>query len=512
MKFAKAVASIGTITELKRIAKPYVIDYRNLGDEEIRSALVKTAPQYYYEANVATALQGFALSSTRRCRIISHLLLRRVLLQSDGYICPKRETDDSIIEFEQEIVNRSNEEIIYRTEERNRALELFKFVLETAWHHNDDVSADEKNLIEKLRVRLKVSEREYYLIEAKLGKFPTPENTLHSRGEIDEVRQLMQAQGLLFSVRDNDNTDFDLIPEEIAAVLRRLMKIDIRDYGYSELLKSKYVRSKTYLADILQKAEIPVHKYATTEELKLAVQEHVSPFNLIGGYSPRDGLNAGTLEKWCSDLGIPSSGSKSDLIERIVGHYDDLRVRDDSISDERETWYEYFAKYAGRDLAFLRSQQLIEKDLQCEHRFEEATNFLFEKRLFHKPLSLVGTAHADGALSYHDKLILWDNKSKESPVNLKDHIRQFDGYVKNAEKPVVAFLVIGPDFTAESSLLAMEYQVQNGIPMTLVTADEFKQIADRWYSKARGSGEKAFPLGYLLQPGRLNLALLDAVL
>ena len=445
-------------------------------------------------------------------RIISHLLLRRVLLQQDNYVFPRKEVDDRIIEFEQDIVNLSNEELLDSTDERNEALGLFKFVLETAWGHNDDVSPDEKNLIEKLRLRLQITEREYYLMEAKLGKFPKPENTLHNRSEIDEVRQQMQVQGLLFSVRDDDNTDFDIIPDEIAVVLRKLLGINIRDYGYGELLKSKHVKSKKYLSDILSKGSVPIHKHPTVDELKVIVQEHVSPEILIGGYSPRDGLSAATLERWCSDISTRASGPKNELIERIVQHYDALRLRDESIGDERELWYGFFEKLAERDLDLLRSQQVIEKDLQCEHRFEEATNFLFEKRLFHKPLSLVGTAHADGVLSFQDKLIFWDNKSKESSVNLHDHIKQFDGYIKSADKPVAAFFVIGPSFTPASSLLAMEYQVKNGIPMTLITAGELKQIAENWVTKAKSTQEKAFPLGYLLQPGRVNLSLLEGVI
>ncbi len=512
MNLQKAVKSIGTITELKRIAKAYVIDYRNLDEDEIREALIKTGPQYYYENNVSSTLRAFTLSSTRHHRIISHLLLRRVLLQKDGYVCPRKETDDGIIEFEQDIVNLSNEELLDRSDERNEAFELFKFVLETAWGHNDDVSPDEKNLIEKLRDRLQITEREYYQIEAKLGKFPKPGNTLHTRGEIEDVRQLMQAQGLLFSIRDDDNTDFDVIPDEIAEVLRKLLGIGIRDFGYTELLKSKHVRSKKHLIEILKKGSVPIHKNPTVEELKFTIQEHVPPEILLGGYSPRDGLNISTLEAWCSDLGLPISGSKNERIDRIVQHFDALQLRDESVGDEREFWFNFFEKLAERDLTYLRSQQVIDKDLQCERRFEEATNFLFEKRLYHKPLNLVGSAHADGALSFQDKLIFWDNKSKESQVNLKDHIKQFDGYIKSADKPVAGFFVIGPCFTPESSLLAMEYQVQNGVPVTMITANELKQIADGWMTKSKSSQEKAFPLGYLLQPGRLNLALLEGVL
>ncbi|MBA4148146.1 MAG: hypothetical protein H0X66_08515 [Verrucomicrobia bacterium] len=122
----------------------------------------------------------------------------------------------------------------------------------------------------------------------------------------------------------------------------------------------------------------------------------------------------------------------------------------------------------------------------------------------HRPLTLLGSNHPDGAISFREELIYWDNKSKETPVNLKDHLRQFDEYIKTAEKKVACFLVIGPDFTPESSLVAMQYFVENGTTLTLITAGELKELAERWKAKAGTQAEGAFPLGYLIQPGRFN--------
>jgi hypothetical protein len=150
---------------------------------------------------------------------------------------------------------------------------------------------------------------------------------------------------------------------------------------------------------------------------------------------------------------------------------------------------------------------LIEKDNEVERKFEDATNYLFEARLGHKPLTLVGTEHPDGALSYRDELIYWDNKSKETPVNIKDHLKQFDAYVRSADKKVACFLVIGPDFTPESAVLAMQYQVQNGTTITLISAAELKALAEEWSSKDSTNLGTPFPLGYLIQPGRFNRAL-----
>jgi len=93
-------------------------------------------------------------------------------------------------------------------------------------------------------------------------------------------------------------------------------------------------------------------------------------------------------------------------------------------------------------------------------------------------------------------------------VNLKDHIKQFDSYIRDSDKPVAGFVVFGPEFTPESSLLAMQYQVENGTMISMITALELKELAEKWSSKNEGS---AFPLGYLLQSGRFNPQLVAAL-
>lgn len=507
MNIKSCVANVPTFTELKRIAQPYVIDYRGLTEEEVKAAIVKTAPQYYHEDNVRNALHGVLYHTDRNVRIIGPCLLKNVLLQMDGFMCPRKEADEEVIKWEQAIVDHSNEDLLQKSSDRSQELGMMQFVVEVAWENDNDLSVDEKNLLEKIRERLKVTQREYRIIEARLGKFPKPSNTLHTRDEIEGVRRLLQTNGLLFAVRD-DNVDFDVIPDELALAIRQVLGIEIREYGYGELLKYKTVRNKAYIKDTLNKVGIKPDKYATLESLSATAIEQLSPRVLLGGLSPRDGLQMQDMSKWCGDLGLNVSGSKNDLIERIIHFYDALHEKPDELGDEREIYYNYLKELAFRDREALRSQQLIDKDIEMERKFEEVTNFVFERYLGHKPLKMVGTNHADGALSYKDKIILWDNKSKETPVNLKDHIKQFDSYIRESDKPVAGFIVFGPDFTEESSLIAMQYQVENGTMIAMITAEELKTVAEQWHAKNEGS---AFPLGYLLQSGRFNPQLVAAL-
>lgn len=513
MQLNNVVEHIGTITDLKRIASAYVVDYRNLTDEDLKAALIKTCPQYYFKDNLRKTLNELFFNDNRNYRIISNLILKNVLLQKDDFMCPRKETEEEIVNFESSIINRSNEDLLQKSPERSKKLDLFKFVLETAWEHNDSISVDEKNLIEKLRARLKITETEYQIIEAKLGKYPKPGNELHTRADIEEVRRIMQARGLIFAIRDNDKTDFDIIPEEVAYAIRDILNIEIRRHGYKELLSLKYVRSKQYMFDILEKCGIVYEKSMTVDGLQEMLIEQVPPSILLGGTSPRDGLDYNILKKWCGDLKLSISGTKNELIIRIIHYYDNILERDEIDGDEREIYYNYFSSFAKRELEFLRNQQLISKDIECEKKFEDATNYLFEKKLLHTPLKMISTSHPDGALSYQDKVIYWDNKSKETPVNLKDHIKQFDGYIKSSEKKVAVFIVIGPEFTPESALLSMQYQVESGTMLSLLTATDLKAIAESWSKKnIENKKEDPFSLGYLLQPGRFNIDLLASII
>ena len=511
MNIAKTVENIPTLIELKRIASAYVIDFRNLSEKGLRSALIKTAPQYYFDENVQQTLDNCLLHNDRDIRTLTPIFLKHILLQKDDFICAKNTVNDEIVKWEQAIIDRSNEDLIQQGGEKGKYLELFQFVLEEAWEREGEITPNEKNLIEKIRKRFKITEVEYRIIEAKLGRFPKGENQLHTHDEIERVRRFLQSSGILFSIRDQDRTSFDVIPSEVADTIRKILGVEIRNYGYTELLKHKHVKSKAYLLEVLRKCNIEIEAAPTLKGLQLKVLAQVSPSILLGGLSPRDGLNIRNLKDWCSQLEIKSSGTKHELIERLIGFYDRLLTKYEAITDEREIWYQHYEQFARRNLQFLREQQLISKDIEVERKFEDATNFLFEKKLKHKPLKLVGTAHADGAVSHQDKLIYWDNKSKEMEVDLKDHLSQFDRYIVGSDRRVAVFLVIGPGFTDESSLLAMQYFVEKGTAISLISAEDLKSLAQEWSGREGGKSDSPFPLGYLVQPGKFNRNLVPKI-
>ena len=511
MNFNQYIDQIPNITIAKRIASAYVADYRRLELDEIKEFLNKTAKQYTSYENIANRLEEVKLDSNRAVRIIAPILLRDYLLDQDDFISSCKETDTAILNYEKSIIDEANNFDINKI---SKDLALFRHMLDTAWELNDNISVDEKNLLEALRKYLSITIKEQQILEAKSGRFPNPENVLHTFDDIDVARKLLQTKGLLVCIKNSDGVMCDMIPEDVAKEIRKYYAIEIRTYGYEKLVD--YVIKKTkkqYLIDIVtkasknyNKAKIELSNNPTVNELRTIILKSVQPSNLIGGFSAYDGMNVEELSNWCGDLGLTAYGAKKVLIERILEYYDAVRRIELKTEDAREKLVSVYAELARRDLKFLRSNNIIEKDLQCEHYFEDATNYIFEKMLMNKPLTLTGTEHPDGKLSFKDKYIMWDNKSKETPVNLKDHILQFDRYIKSADKDVVVFMVIAPEFTAQSVQECVDYSLNNDTQILLITAEELKTVAEAWSKKHNG---EIFNLGYFKQNGRFDIKLLN---
>lgn len=500
MNFNACIENVSTFTDLKRFANEYVIDYKRLSFDELKAAVIKTAPQYSNDDNIQKVVRFFELNPERDTRVLFSILVKSVLLNCDDFTESVRTTEDKVIAYEQEIVDQANE---FSLKDEVDNIDFYQYVVEAAWDENDDVSVDEQNLINKIRTKLRVSEKHHQILEAKIGRFPKKGNVLHTKDEISAVRQLLQKKGILISVRDTNNVDYDVIPTEVAEALRKVFHIDIKEASFYNMLDNKFVRNKAYLTDILSKASVTIPKYANLGQLKELVVRSIAAHNLLGGFSANDGLDKTTLSNWCGTLGLNIYGTKPELINRIIAYYDAIKQIQCTEEDERELYYHFYTDLAARNLSELRQQGVISKDLECEHKFEEATNYIFEKIFRIKPLMMSGTEHPDGILSFNDKLIMWDNKSKETDVSLADHIKQFDRYIQNSTKPVSVFMVIGPSFTEDSQKECAKYAMTNDTIILLITAKELKNLAELWHKNHTDDAEP-LPLGVFKQNGRFN--------
>ncbi|OWK37635.1 hypothetical protein FRUB_06755 [Fimbriiglobus ruber] len=201
----------------------------------------------------------------------------------------------------------------------------------------------------------------------------------------------------------------------------------------------------------------------------------------------------------CASFGLKSSGAKAELVTRLIDFYDDLTFEERVTKDSREEWYANYELLAGRAYAELPAKRLINKDLDIEHMFEDATAFLFEARL-HVPCDMTRKDNkADGKLQLDNtQCLLLDCKSAEAAVNLQDYLdTQFDGYLRkerDSGKQPLGFLVIAPGFTPQSLRLAYQYKARTTWDVALITAEGLRHLADRWVI---AEPQKPFPVRLL---------------
>jgi hypothetical protein len=506
MKFSEVVSNIARVTDLRRIAKARLFDVSSLPEEELKEQLIEKVDQFASKQALESALNAALDHPDHSIRLITPVVLIEILLQKHDYSLPENETAEEVMAWEQSVIDESKEQ-----ETSARMVEnygTFEFVVQAAWENDDSISQDEHRLIERIRNRFKITRREYRVLEAGLGRYPKKGNELHTRDDIKLTRHYLQEAGLLLTFRDSDGRDCDIIPEEMAIHLRGVLQLPLRHYGYYQLLGYRAVKQKSFLSQALESAGMVVKKNPSSNDLREICVGHINPEILLGGYSQRDGLDKVVLEKWCRDLQLQVSGSKSEVISRIIQYYDSLVEIEGDREDEREIWFQHYEEYACRDYQFLRQRQLIEKDLEVEHHFEAATDFLFEKYLNHKPLTLPGSEQPDGALSHGEKRLLWDNKSKEKVCNLKDHLGQFSRYFNKYAGNASALLVIAPDFTPDSANQALLHEVNTGQKLSLITAKELKDLTTRWSESKKK--DEPFPLRFLTSVGRFNPVVAEA--
>lgn len=506
MKFSEVIRNVQKISNLRRNALAYVHDSRRVKDkDELINLLEKTSKQYFDEQNIIKTLDDLKIHNDRNVRTLYSLFLKTILLEKLGFQEESRKVNDEIRIIEQEIVNIANKPEAFSINIKNPRfyqLDLFKFILKKAWEHNEGISVDEKNLILSIQEKLGISDKEYMIIEAQLNHFPKEKKELHTSVEFDKVRRELLTRGLLFEIRDNDGSDVDIIPEEIAFTLRKIWNIELRRENYYELLKNKYIKNKSYLSGIIERSEIVYDvSRSTLNQINEVVINNITPSNVIGGFSPRDGLNSRDLISWLKDIGLSLSGSKSDKISKIVEYYDNISLSNQETEDERSIWFEYYEALASRNIELLRKDGIVNKDNEIEKLFEKATYYAFETMLKHVPQKVAGTERPDGILSFKESIIMWDNKSKERDVNLNDHIKQFERYISTSQKEVIAFIVIGPSFTNNSVDIAERFSLMNDTFITLITAKQFKELCVRW---SNNDQKDPLPLNYFRKSGLFN--------
>jgi hypothetical protein len=268
-----------------------------------------------------------------------------------------------------------------------------------------------------------------------------------------------------------------LIPEEIVSGVKEVIGFELSDKAYSLLLNNLNLKT---LKRILSDLDLPVS--GKKEELvSRVIKADVKPSVAL------ESLTSEELYNLCKSLpGIQVSGSKSKRIANIIRHFDKLRiVEKEENGDQRIMLYEYYVELATRDRENLLSNNIISKDKDMDNAFEEATRYLFEKKLGIPLEETPGNEHADGVARFpkSKELFMWDTKSKETVYEFpNDHFNQFRRYIHNSTERISCFMVIAPEISEKSEENAYRLKIKSGMDtdVVLLSAADLKWVAENW--------------------------------
>ena len=478
MKVSEAVKEMSKMY-LQRIIDSFTKDFpKGIDEDRAREIILRNVDELTDPDRVESALSS---EESFAERLLHSLVLESLVLSPDGS-ANEESVAKAVIETEQRVLELAASPDALRYED-SHSVEVLRSVLEVALE-DKEVTSDELRLVNRLREKLRVSERSKNVIMAQLGHFPRSGNALHSMSEIGSALNSLQRTGAVFYCNRLEQGMY-VIPDEIIPTVRRVLGIELSDASYALLLSELNMGQ---LKSLLEANGLPTSG-SKDDRIQRVIASGLKPSECL------DQLSSAELYQLCKGLpGAKVSGSKQDRMDRAIDYFASLVTK--QVSDEaspREVYYEYLVELAHRDRENLLANKVIKKDLDMEHAFEEGTRHLFVEILGIELMEMSGSEHPDGCLRFgrHNDLLMWDNKSQETEYTFPNsHLRQFKRYIRDSEERVSCFMVIVPDVlpVAEENAVRLKFESGSDTDVSIITAEDLRYVAEMW--KGKGNSKR----------------------
>ena len=484
---------------LSRVVDSFISSDVPRGDEDrLREQILQYRSELAAPERIAQAFEG--LETEEGARILFDAIATS-LLSSPDLRAKYEDLFASVLAFEQSIIDESKCSKCLDLSDQ-KAIGIYQVVLEVALE-DDEITEDERNLLDRLRQKIKISRHEHRLLEAGLGKFPKPGNELHSHEDFKEALKQLQFAGVVFYCNRLDEERNIVLPEEIAPGVKESIGFEMK--AETQALFHDALTNEQLRAALLANG-LPISG-TKVERSERLIKAGCKPSEVLSSLKTSD------LMGICKKLqGVTISGSKQERIDRIVDYFASLVTKvPENTDDPRAVYYEYLEEFAARDNKNLYQMKLIKHDRDMERGFEEGTRYLFEAKLGQQLIEMPGSDHADGGVEFPSgELLLWDNKGKESVYTFpKSHLDQFRRYIRESVQRVNVFLVIVPELepTARLQALKLKHLSDTDTDVSLISAADLKYVAEVWTRYAR---DGAFNLEVFNATGILERSELNA--
>ncbi len=456
---------------LGRTVDSFLKDVHMETEEEMREVILKNIDEFQNKERVKSYLDF--RNESRDVTLLNELILM-CLMEKEGYILSEADLYKEVEDMERVILEQgADDEYINRFIPKD-VKRIYSAVLDAAWRKDESLNEHEINILTVLRNELDLSKREHYLLETRIDRFPQKGNKLHTHQQISRSLINLQTRGLILRFRDDISRY--IIPKDIARILRYEMGGELRNEVYESLLTDLNV---TQLREILNQLDFNVS--GVKEALVARIIEH----NILPSIALKV-FNSKELSDILRNLeGAKISGTKKEKVQNIIDYYEMLSTPiSTDPTDDRARLYDFYEELASRDYKTLRINKIIDKDIHVDNYFEDATRYIFEKKLDIDLIEMDGTRNADGKVQFNKQdVLLWDNKSTEEPYTFPDkHFKQFLRYIRSEKMRVTLFIIIVADYTKEAVAQAQKLKAFSELDtdVALIKATDLAYVAEQW--------------------------------
>lgn len=456
---------------LGRIVDSFLKDVHMDTEEEMREVILKNIDEFQNKERVKSYLD---FSNESRDTTLLNEMILMALMEKHGYLLSESDLYKEVEDIQRTILNQSADEDYISRFIPQDVKRIYSSVLDEAWKKDESLNEHEINILNVLRKELDLSKREHYLLESRIGRFPQKDNKLHNHQQIGRSLINLQSRGVILRFRDD--TSYYIIPKDIARILRYEMGGELRNEVYETLLEDLNV---SQLREILQQLNFNVSGVKETLVDRI-ITHNILPSTALKVFSSKE------LSEILRGLeGTKVSGVKKEKIQNIIDYYEILSSPTSTDpTDERARLYDFYEALASRDYKTLRVNKVIEKDVNIDNYFEEATRYIFERKFGVNLIEMAGTRHADGKIQFNkQEVLLWDNKStEESYAFPENHFNQFLRYIRAEEMRVTLFLIIVHDYTKEAVAQAQKLKAfsEEDTDIALIKATDLVYVSEHW--------------------------------
>ncbi len=512
MKFDDCISFLYGGEALERIASSYAAPVssglfmrKKTADTDKLIYTVTAAKEKYCDTTrVIKALSALSNHDDLEVGTVFPVLLRNILLEKNDYCYETNSVTLEVMEYERDIIKKASKLSLKKL---TPEAEAYNFLLKSAYDGGRRLTGETASVVGAMKNYYRIGTEEEYILLTSLGIYPCGiKFVAHTTAQIENVRQELQKSGLLFSIRKTDGVIYDIIPSEIADIIKQYFGVEMKSAAYGRIIEfvlSEY--KKQYVINILTSFGITTPEKPTAPQLTALVMKYLKPGELMGGSkNSSEGLNRQALSAWCAKLGMNRLGSKPALIAKLIDYYEHSTDTDVK-SDYRVRYYKDYAGLAALNTDLLKT----ELTHGTEGLFAETTNFVFEIMLsvrLDRPLS---KTNLTGRIKSDDKLYLYTAVASEKPVELSEHMQSiYTSVAAEGEKSVAALIMVAPGFTEESARECVRFYVETDTQLCLIKAADLKELADKWASR---TGSEEFPVKYLRQNGCFDIKNCDFI-